>query len=399
MPTGETIFLTLLEVSILILLADLAGGVLSRYGFPRVVAELLIGLALSPYALGSLLNAFMHLELFTINDYLLFLTNLSIILLLFASGLEHGLSTLREGGIYGVLAAVFGAITPFALVYWALTTVGLQPTESAIIALSTAPTSLAVVAGIIEREGLTGLPSTRVLITAASIDDVVALILLSMVITTVGAGGLTYGAITAAVKTVALWVLVFILSVLFIPRALNRVGEEVITYASLVVLFGIVLIMTTLGFSEVIAAFIAGVAVAESRSSQRVRETVNVLLAIFGSIFFIAMGLQLNFRYILNTEVLVVALVVSLAAVVGKVVGIYPFAYLRLRNRRDSMVVSYGMIPRGEMGLVIASIGLSSGLINMGEFGIIILMVLITTIVGAVVYRREACRVRLTRTD
>lgn len=148
MPTGETIFLTLLEVSILILLADLAGGVLSRYGFPRVVAELLIGLALSPYALGSLLNAFMHLELFTINDYLLFLTNLSIILLLFASGLEHGLSTLREGGIYGVLAAVFGAITPpFALVYWALTTVGLQPTESAIIALSTAPTSLAVVAG------------------------------------------------------------------------------------------------------------------------------------------------------------------------------------------------------------------------------------------------------------
>ncbi len=173
-----------------------------------------------------------------------------------------------------------------------------------------------------------------------------------------------------------------------------------ITYASLVVLFGIVLVMTTLGFSEVIAAFIAGVAVAESRSSQRVRETVNVLLAIFGSIFFIAMGLQLNFRYILNTEVLVVALVVSLAAVVGKVVGIYPFAYLRLRNHRDSMVVSYGMIPRGgEMGLVIASIGLSSGLINMDEFGIIILMVLITTIVGAVVYRREACRVRLTRAD
>ncbi len=112
MPTGETIFLTLLEVSILILLADLAGGVLSRYGFPRVVAELLIGLALSPYALGSLLNAFMHLELFTINDYLLFLTNLSIILLLFASGLEHGLSTLREGGIYGVLAAVFGGHNP-----------------------------------------------------------------------------------------------------------------------------------------------------------------------------------------------------------------------------------------------------------------------------------------------
>lgn len=95
-PANEVIFLTLLEVSILVLLADLAGSVLARYGFPRVVAELLIGLVLSPYALGSVLNSILHMELFTINDYLLFLTNLSIILLLFASGLEHGLSTLRR---------------------------------------------------------------------------------------------------------------------------------------------------------------------------------------------------------------------------------------------------------------------------------------------------------------
>ncbi|WP_367834469.1 cation:proton antiporter [Vulcanisaeta sp. JCM 16159] len=167
MPTGEVIFLTLLEVSTLVLLADLVGGVLIRYGFPRVVAELLIGLTLSPYALGSLLNAVLHMELFAINDYLLFLTNLSVILLLFASGLEHGLSTLREGGIYGALAAVFGAIIPYALVYWVLVSMGLPYVESSIIALSTAPTSLAVVAGIIEREGLAGLPSTKVLITAA----------------------------------------------------------------------------------------------------------------------------------------------------------------------------------------------------------------------------------------
>ncbi|WP_460172665.1 cation:proton antiporter [Vulcanisaeta sp. JCM 14467] len=397
MPANEVIFLTLLEVSILVLLADLAGSVLARYGFPRVVAELLIGLVLSPYALGSVLNSILHMELFTINDYLLFLTNLSIILLLFASGLEHGLSTLREGGIYGILAAVFGAVTPFALVYWSLVSVGLQPTESAIIALSTAPTSLAVVAGIIEREGLTGLPSTKVLITAASIDDVVTLILLSMVITTLGAGGFTYGTLATAVKIVILWVLIFLLSVLLIPRVLNRVGEEVIVYASLVVLFGIVLVMTTLGFSEVVAAFIAGVAVAESRFSQRVRETVNLLLAIFGSLFFIVMGLQLNFRYILNAEVLAVALLVSLIAVIGKVIGIYPFAYLKLRNRRDSVIVSYGMIPRGEMGLVVASLGLSSGLITMGDFGVIIFMVLITTLIGAVIYRREACRFRSAR--
>ncbi len=218
-----------------------------------------------------------------------------------------------EGGVYGILAAVFGAIVPpYTLVYWVLVNMGLSFAESTIIALSTAPTSLAVVAGIIEREGLTGLPSTKVLITAASIDDVVALILLSMSTAVIGAGVFTYGTLITAIKIVTLWLLIFLLSVLFIPRILDRVGEETIVYASLVVLFGIVLIMTTMGFSEVIAAFIAGVAVAESRFSQRVREAVNVLLAIFGSIFFIVMGLQLNFRYMLNVEVLVMAIVVSI---------------------------------------------------------------------------------------
>lgn len=394
MPANEAIFLTLLEVSILVLLADLAGGVLTRYGFPRVVAELLIGLALSPYALGSVLNSILHMGLFTINDYLLFLTNLSVILLLFASGLEHGLSTLREGGVYGVLAAVFGAVVPFALAYCALVSMGLRPVESAIIALSTAPTSLAVVAGVVEREGLTGLPSTKVLITAASIDDVVALIMLSVVTAVMGAGNFTYSTLISAVRIVMLWVLMFLLSVFLIPRVLNRVGEGVIVYASLVVLFGLVLIMSILGFSEVIAAFIAGVAVAESRVSHRVRDVVGVLLAIFGSVFFISMGLQLNLRYILNAEVLAIALITSAIAIIGKIIGIYPFAYLRLRNNRDSIIVSYGMTPRGEMGLVIASIGLSSGLIAMSGFGVIILMVLITTIIGAIIYRHEACRVR-----
>lgn len=394
MPANEAIFLTLLEVSILVLLADLAGGVFTRYGFPRVVAELLIGLALSPYALGSVLNSILHMGLFTINDYLLFLTNLSVILLLFASGLEHGLSTLREGGVYGVLAAVFGAVVPFALAYCALVSMGLRPVESAIIALSTAPTSLAVVAGVVEREGLTGLPSTKVLITAASIDDVVALIMLSVVTAVMGAGNFTYSTLISAVRIVMLWVLMFLLSVFLIPRVLNRVGEGVMVYASLVVLFGLVLIMSILGFSEVIAAFIAGVAVAESRVSHRVRDVVGVLLAIFGSVFFISMGLQLNLRYILNAEVLAIALITSAIAIIGKIIGIYPFAYLRLRNNRDSIIVSYGMTPRGEMGLVIASIGLSSGLIAMSGFGVIILMVLITTIIGAIIYRHEACRVR-----
>ncbi|MFP3215903.1 MAG: cation:proton antiporter [Vulcanisaeta sp.] len=391
--TVEAIYTTLLEVSILILVADLVGASLVRFGLPRVVGELLVGIALSPFAIGGLINGLLHVDLFTTNDYLTFLTNLSVILLLFASGLEHGLSTLREGGVYGALAAVFGAVIPYVLVYHTLLLIGFNYVEASVIALSTAPTSLAVVAGVIEREGLRDLPSTKALITAASIDDVVALIMLSLVLSTVN-GSMGYSMWLKALGIVALWVSIFLASVTLIPRILNRVGEGLIVYAAMVVLFGLVLLMTLLGFSEVIAAFIAGVAVAESRYSARVGELVNTLLVIFGSIFFISIGMQLNPTYLVDPYVIMVGIAVSMVAMLGKVIGVYPFAYLRLRNSRDALVVSYGMIPRGEMGLVVASLALISGLIGMGGYGVIILMVLITTILGSTIYRRGAVRLK-----
>lgn len=395
---GEAIYTTLLEVSILILLADLVGVFLVKFGLPRVVGELLVGVALSPFAIGGLLNKLFHIELFMVNDYLLFLTNFSVILLLFASGLEHGLSTLREGGIFGVLAAVFGAVAPYLLVYYALQLIGINYVAASIIALSTAPTSLAVVAGIIEREGLGGLPSTKVLITAASIDDVVALIMLSMSLTLIG-GSPGLNAWFKALGILVLWVSIFLVSVLLLPRLLNKVGDRYATYVAMVLLFGLVLLMTLLGFSEVIAAFIAGVAIAESRHSARIREAVGTLLAIFGSIFFISMGLQLNLVYLISPQVLLVGIAVSLIATLAKIIGIYPFAYLKLHSPSEALVVSYGMIPRGEMGLVIASLGLTSGLIGMGDFGVIILMVLITTILGSTIYKRKVFTLRKVKAE
>ncbi|MGC8543564.1 MAG: cation:proton antiporter, partial [Vulcanisaeta sp.] len=106
------------------------------------------------------------------------------------------------------------------------------------------------------------------------------------------------------------------------------------------------------------------------------------------------MGLRLDAAYLVKPNILINALIVSALAIIGKVIGIYPFAYAKLRSGREALIASYGMIPRGEMGLVVASLGLASGFISEGDYGVIILMVLITTIVGATTYRRAACRLR-----
>jgi len=382
----NVVYLTLLEFSILVTAAEALSLILNRYRYPSIVGELLTGIALSPYALGGLLNTVLKVDLFSINEYIIFLSEFSVILLLFASGLEHGLSSLRQGGLMGLMAAVAGAVVPYVIVFEYAVNAGFNPGAASLIALTTAPTSLAVVAGVVEREGLQRHPSTGVLIAAASVDDVVALIMLSLVLLSPGSSS---GMVWRLVRIVALWVIFLTASIFIVPRLLNRLNEHLVIYASLVVLFGLVVAMTVAGFSAVIAAFIAGVAVAESRVSGRIRESAGALLAIFGSIFFITIGLQMNLETLTSLKVIAQSLAISTLAILAKMAGVYPFAYAKLRNTSHALSASLGMVPRGEMGLVVASIGLSGGVINQGEYSIALLMVLVTTIIGSITYRRS----------
>jgi len=382
----NVVYLTLLEFSILVTAAEALSLILSRYRYPSIVGELLTGIALSPYALGGLLNTVLKVDLFSINEYIIFLSEFSVVLLLFASGLEHGLSSLRQGGLMGLMAAVAGAVVPYVIVFEYAVNAGFNPGAASLIALTTAPTSLAVVAGVVEREGLQRHPSTGVLIAAASVDDVVALIMLSLVLMSPGSSS---GMVWGLVKIVALWIIFLTASIFIVPRLLNRLNEHLVIYASLVVLFGLVVAMTVAGFSAVIAAFIAGVAVAESRVSGRIRESAEALLAIFGSIFFITIGLQMNLETLTSLKVIAQSLAISTLAILAKMAGVYPFAYAKLRNTSHALSASLGMVPRGEMGLVVASIGLSGGVINQDEYSIALLMVLVTTIIGSITYRRS----------
>jgi Kef-type K+ transport systems, membrane components len=382
----NVVYLTLLEFSILVTAAEALSLILNRYRYPSIVGELLTGIALSPYALGGLLNTVLKVDLFSINEYIIFLSEFSVVLLLFASGLEHGLSSLRQGGLMGLIAAVAGAVVPYVIVFEYAVNAGFNPGAASLIALTTAPTSLAVVAGVVEREGLQRHPSTGVLIAAASVDDVVALIMLSLVLMSPKSSS---GMVWELVRIVTLWIIFLTASIFIVPRLLNRINEHLVIYASLVVLFGLVVTMTVAGFSAVIAAFIAGVAVAESRVSGRIRESAGALLAIFGSIFFITIGLQMNLETLTSLKVIAQSLAISTLAILAKMAGVYPFAYAKLRNTSHALSVSLGMVPRGEMGLVVASIGLSGGVINQDEYSIALLMVLVTTIIGSITYRRS----------
>jgi Kef-type K+ transport system membrane component KefB len=333
------------------------------------------------------------MQLFSINNYVILFSEFSVVLLIFAAGLEHGFSAIRRSGINAVLAAVFGAVVPFLGTY--LVFLSIYPQYTAlIIATATGATSLAVVAGVIQMERLQGTRGTDFLLTAASLDDVVTFVMLSAVLTVVTGESSTGRLFAGVVGSVVAWLLILGISVKVIPWVFNRIRAIYINSLAMVTLFGLVVLMSLLNFSPVVAAFVAGVAIAESvKVTERIRHMTDVLLSIFGSIFFVVIGMQFNVNA-LDPGVLANALLLSLLASAFKFLGFLPFAYIQLRDRWASVTVSLGMIPRGEMGLVVGSIGYSLGILNEGEFNDVVLMALITTILGAILYKYAASRLK-----
>ncbi len=384
----DEVTLAFFEVSLLIFLAEAVRSFLGKYGIPLLIGEIATGVMLSPYTLGGEVNRVLGISIFSLNPYVLFLAEFSMILLIFASGLEHGTSSLRSAGVMGFLGATTGALLPFLvtlILYWS--SLGLIPTL--VIGTAMGATSLAAVASILREMNLQG-KASNYLMAASSVDDVVDLILLSVVLASIGSAELSA---LMVVRTVAFylvaWAIIFFVSVLIIPRLANRLGPNYIEEFPFVVLFGLTAVMTALGFSPVISAFIAGVALAESTKREEVLKISGTLLSIFGSIFFVVVGLQVNIAEI-SLGVVELSLELTAVAVLFKVLGVLPFAYLGLKNWRSSIAVAVGMTPRGETGLVVASLGESLGAINQGEFSALVLMAILTTLLGATMFRRIA---------
>ncbi|QKQ99185.1 cation:proton antiporter [Metallosphaera tengchongensis] len=382
--SSDQVYLTLLEIFILVTVAQALKISGSRVRIPPIIMELITGLILGPFALGEFLNSLLNLNIFTINSYLLLFSQFSVILLIFAAGLEHGFRSLRSSGALSVLAATFGAILPFlGVFFYMLNYVSFN--TAILMGAASAATSLAAVASIISGEKLENERYIKITMSAAAIDDVVAFIILSVSLAIIGGAQSTAFGLVKIIATVVIsWLIIFFASVFIIPRLVSMVSGSLVVDLSLLVLFALVTIMISLGFSPVIAAFIAGVAIAESRKAEIIRGMVSAMIGIFGSIFFITIGAETDVFSFLSFQVLFQGVIITLIAVGLKFLGIFPFAYFYNKDTKKAIASSLGMIPRGEMGLVISSIAFSSGIFDQMDLAEIVLMSLLTTVIGAI---------------
>ena len=376
---GYDLALILGNLLIIIIVARLAAELAERIKIPAVLGEIIAGIIIGPSALG-LIDPIKNLD---VANMVLLLGEIGVILLLFQVGLEMDLGEMAKVGKPALLVALIGVLVPFAAGFGVASAFGESGEISLFIGAALTATSVGITARVLGDLRALALRESRIVLGAAVADDVLGLIILTVVVKVV-----TEGSISASVvfETIGLalgfLVITGLLAIYVIPKAFTRIDRVAKSSTTIVaVSFALMLAFSLLAnqakLAFIIGAFMAGLAVGRSQQHERIAEGLNPLGHIFIPVFFASIGINADLDAMFQPSVLALATVLTVVAIFGKLIAGFGIG----RSPGDKLLIGIGMTPRGEVGLIFASIGLSKGILDDELYGALLLMVLVTTLI------------------
>lgn len=381
----------LLVLSIIILAAKGAGFLSIRFGQPAVLGEILAGLILGPTALNML-----HWPLFSdahLGETISHLSHLGVLFLLFLVGLEVDLASMRLTGRPAMLAGVMGAITPVILGTAVARLFGFDLQSSLFVGLVLAATSVSISAQVLmELRVLRSRVGTG-LLGAVVVDDILVILFLSLFIAFASVGGGNAASILwILVKMVAFLGTATGFGVYIIPRLVSWVDRLPISQGVMALVFVVILLYAWAseavgGMTAIIGAFLAGLFFSRTPMKHHIETGVNTLAyAWLVPVFFVSIGLEANAR-VLDLEHLPFALALLVVAILSKVLGGGLGARWGGFSNDEALRLGVGMTARGEVLLIVATVGLDMGIIGNDVFASMVLLVLTTTLLTPIMLR------------
>jgi Kef-type K+ transport system membrane component KefB/predicted amino acid-binding ACT domain protein len=324
------------------------------------------------------------LGLVNTGDMLSFLAELGVILLLIQVGLETDIVELRSVGRASILVAIIGVVLPMALGFGVSSMLGESINTSLFVGAALTATSIGITARVFGDLRALATVEARTVLGAAVVDDVLGLIILTVVTRIVEQGSVGIGTIASTIAlAVGFLAITSTVGFTIFPQLFARIAKGARSTSTVsVVAIGIALGFSVLAdkahLAPIIGAFVAGLALRRIATHERVERDVSSLAQIFVPIFFLNIGISTNIRAMADARVIGVAMLLSVVAIVAKIAA----ASGAIGSRGDKLTIGFGMLPRGEVGLIFASIGLSVGALSEELYGSVLVVVLVTTLVA-----------------
>lgn len=382
----------IISVCVLLFAAKLMAELFVRIRLPIVLGELLAGMIVGPFAIGAFLM-FQGEHLVVLTDEVKILGEIGAIVILFMAGLEMTPKEFIRGGKASLTVGTFGVIVPFFVGFFVFQLFGFGAFQAMLVATALTATSVAISVQVLSEFGKLKTPEARLIIGAAVIDDILAIAVLS-VVTSIGGSGSEVNvtdAVFTIFKVLAFFAAMAIAAIFLVPRMVNSKMwkasgsiEGIVTAA----FFGTAGLAAWIGLSPILGSFVVGMALSTTKVFERVEHYVGKLGLIFAPLFFAIIGAQVDFRGI-NSEVIVIGAIIIGVAVVTKLVGCGLPSWLFLKNKTQARRVGIAMISRGEVGLIVAGIGLSSGVLMQNIYTTIVIMVAVTSLITPIWLKME----------
>jgi Kef-type K+ transport system membrane component KefB len=353
--------------------AKIGEEIARRLGQPAVVGELVGGFVVGPGVLGLVVPG----------ETALILAEIGVVILLFSVGLEVRLDDLLAVGRPAVFTAIAAMILPITAGMAIALFGGENVSTAAFVGLALSATSIGITSRVLAEMGVLDRTFARVVLGAAVIDDVLALILIGIV-SGAATGDLSGSTVLVAVAAIGLVGLGFAAA-----RRARGLKREVFTWPlfadtplvpAFMLMFAVALVSASIGLAAIIGAFVAGLIVAETEAQDELEHEIRPLGQIFTPFFFAVTGAQVDLSALLDPALAALAIALAVAGIITKAAG--GLLGARSIGKWGSAAVGFGMVPRGEVGIVVANLGLVAGLLSEGLFSAVLVAVVLTTMIA-----------------
>lgn len=375
----------LLTLGLIILLTKIADSLAIKFGLPSVVGSLTIGILVGPSVFNLIQND-LSIDM---------LAQLGVILLMFLAGVESDLRILKKYFKPSLITGLLGVFVPFITFF--LTTQLLQYSKetSLFIGLIFGATSLSITLQVLKELNFINSKESHVIIGAAILDDIIAIILLNLILNGLNPNTSAKDIFPFILKNILFFIVIYFIGRFVMPLLLKgvaylKVPEKEVAFA-LILVFFLSSLAETLGMSDIIGAFFAGILISQTDFAPRVeRKVTSITLSMFAPVFFVSIGLNLVLDGLKHNIGLIVLF--CFLAVATKFVGGFLGGKVNQFNNGSSAIIGASMASRGEMALILISLALSKEFINQELYAVLVLVVIFTAIIAPVVLKATISR-------